>query len=347
VGRVAADADADGGNRMTTRWGVIATGRIAATVVEDMKLVDGAVLAAVASRDLGRARAFADEHGFERAYGSYEELIADPDLDAVYVATPHAQHHSVVRPLLEAGKSVLCEKSMTCTPEAAQDLVDLARERGLFLMEAMWTRFNPAVVALRELVESGGIGELRTVEAELGFPVDPSDTGGRLLDPAQGGGALLDVGVYPVAFAQMLLGTPETIATTGVLASTGVDADVALLLGWADGRKATLVATLATPTSERARLLGTTGWIEVEGSFIHPQRFEVHRHGVEEPEVVERPFEGRGYQFQVIEVQRCLAEGLTESPSMPLDDTLAISRTIDTALTALGATRADQGFSPA
>lgn len=332
---------------MSTRWGVIATGRIAATVVEDMKLVDGAVLAAVASRDLGRAQAFADAHGFDRAYGSYEELIADPEVDAVYVATPHAQHHSVVRPLLEAGKAVLCEKSMTCTPEAAQDLVDLARERGVFLMEAMWTRFNPAVVALRELVASGAIGELRTVQAELGFVVDPSDTGGRLLDPAQGGGALLDVGVYPVAWAQMLFGAPETIATTGVLGSTGVDVDVALLLGWADGRKAQLVASLATPTSEHARLLGTAGRIEITESFFHPQRFEVHREGVDEPEVVERPYEGGGYQFQVVEVQRCLAEGLTESPSMPLDDTLAISRTIDAALTALGATRADEGFTPA
>jgi predicted dehydrogenase len=326
-----------------TRWGWIATGGIARSVAQDLPLTEGAQPLAVASRDAGRARAFADEHGFERSYGSYEELLADPDVDAVYVATPHAQHHLVVSAALRAGKPVLVEKAVTCTAAAAHDLAAIARAEGVFLMEAMWTRFLPTVVALREAVTSGAIGDLRTVHADFGFPLDPPDPSHRLLDPAQGGGALLDLGVYPVSFAQMLLGTPTTVATTGLLGPTGVDVEAALLLGWPSGAQALLSCSLVTTTFREAHLAGTGGRIVVEESFHNPPRFTVHRDGTD-PEVVELPPTGKGYVHQLAHVQECLAAGLTESPVMPLDDTTAVMDVLEDALVSLGAFHADEGF---
>ena len=201
---------------MTLRWGFLGPGRIAATVAADLALLEDATPLAVAGRDLGRAREFAAANGFERAYGSYAEMLADPDVDAVYVATPHAQHHAVTSTVLAAGKPVLVEKAFTCTLAAATDLVEQARAAGVFVMEAMWTRFVPNVVRLRELIADGAVGEVRQVHADLGL-VGPQDPGNRLWDPAQGGGAMLDLGVYPVSFAQMVLGAPVSPKAGGVL----------------------------------------------------------------------------------------------------------------------------------
>jgi predicted dehydrogenase len=329
---------------MTTRWGFIATGTIATSQARDLALTEGAQALAVASRDEGRARAFADRHGFERAYGSYDALLADPDVDVVYVATPHAQHHAVVTAALRAGKPVLVEKSMTCTAAAARDLVALARAQGLFLMEAMWTRFQPNVVRLRELLAEGAIGDVRTVTADFGFRIDPSDTGARLWDPAQGGGAMLDAGVYPVSFAQMLLGAPSSLQVTGVLAPNGVDAEAALLLGFPGGQQALLATTLVSRPPSTARVVGTDGWIDVEGPMFRTPALHVHRGGAQEAEVVSLPATGANYVHQLRHVQECLAQGLTESPVMPLDDTLAVMEVLDRALEQLGARHADEGF---
>jgi len=327
---------------VTARWGFCATGRIAATVARDLALVDGAVPAAVGSRDLGRARAFAAEHGFTRAHGSYEALFADEEVDVVYVATPHGQHHAVVSAALAAGKPVLVEKAFTVSAAAAADLVARARASGLFLMEAMWTRFLPVVAELRRLVADGAIGEIRSVDADLGFrvPVDPAH---RLWAPGLGGGALLDLGVYPVSFAQMLLGPPSSVTATGSLGHTGVDADVGLLLGWPDGAHARLACSLTSAVEGRALVTGTRGRIELPTPFHHPPHLLLHREDGG-TEVVEAPPVGRGYSHQLVEVQRCLAEGLTESPVMPLADTLAVMDTLQRALDELGSMPVDEGF---
>jgi predicted dehydrogenase len=324
------------------RWGFVGTGRIAATVAGDLHLVEGGSPYAVASRDSLRAKEFAAAHGFAVSYGSYADLLADPDVDVVYVATPHGQHHAVVSACLAAGKAVLVEKPVTVTLAAAQDLVDQARAGGVFLMEAMWTRFQPLVAELRRLVADGAIGRLRAVHADFGF-VQPFDVAHRLWDPAQGGGALLDLGVYPVSFAQMLLGAPSSVAVTGTLAESGVDAEAALLLGYPEGEAALLTASLTTMPSGTARLVGTAGRIDLEAPFHHTPALTVHRPGAE-PERVTRPFVGRGYVHQLDEVQRCLAAGLTESPIMPLDDTLAVMAVLDEAMDRLGAVHADEGF---
>jgi predicted dehydrogenase len=313
------------------RWGVIATGGIADVVTSDLLRVPGAEVVAVSSRALPRAQEFAAKHGIPRAYGSYDDLLADPDVDVVYVATPHAQHHEVARAALLAGKHVLCEKAFTLTLEDAQDLVGLARDRGLFLMEAMWTRFNPLIRRLKTLVAEGAIGELRAVHADFGFTAgyDPEH---RLWNPALGGGALLDLGVYVVSFAHMLLGVPESVTVHGSLAPTGVDADAALLLGYSDGAHALLTCSLTSTPETRAVVIGTKGRIEVPEPFYNPAAIVVN--GVEE----RAELDGVGYTYQLREVTERITAGDLESPEMQLDDTLAVMRTVTIALNGLGVT---------
>ena len=212
-------------------------------MARDFGHVPDATLLAVASRSTERAEAFAAEHGVERAYGSYPAIMADPDVDVIYISTPHPQHLQVALAAIAAGKAVLVEKTFTATVAGAEQLVDAARTAGVFAMEAMWTRFQPAIVEARRLIDEGAIGEVRHVQADLGVdrPYDPTD---RLFDPAQGGGALLDLGVYVVSFAQYFLGVPDRVEVVGSLAPTGVDAEAGLLLAYADGKAASLLISL-------------------------------------------------------------------------------------------------------
>ncbi len=324
------------------KWGFLATGAIAATVATDLAGTGAVHRFAVASRDVGRARAFADRHGFERSYGSYDELLADPDVDAVYVATPHGQHHAVTSRVLAAGKPVLVEKAFTCSLAAGQDLARQARAGGVFAMEGMWARFQPAMVALRQLVADGAIGDVRAVHADLGL-VAPFDPSHRLFDPALGGGALLDVGVYVVSFAQMLLGSPSSVAATGQVARTGVDLEAGLLLGYDSGAHAVLSCSLGAESPGRGAVIGTKGRILVEPRFHHTPRIRLERPG-QEPVVIENALQGRGFGPQFEHVADCLAQGLTESPVMPLDDTLSVLTTLDAALEQLGVPHLDEGF---
>jgi predicted dehydrogenase len=304
------------------RWGVVGPGRIAESVLPDFAEVDGARVVAVASRSADRAGTFARRHGIERAHGSYRAIVEDPDVDVLYLATPHPQHHAVALAALRAGKALLVEKAFTATLPGALEVVQLARSSGVFAMEAMWTRFQPAVVVLRDLVADGAIGEVRSVQADLGVSraYDPAD---RLFDLALGGGALLDLGVYVVSFAQMLLGDPDSVTATGSLFPTGADAEAALLLGWADGRSATLTTSLRYPTPGQARVFGTDGWIDVPPRFHHPDVVVLHRFG-REPEEFRAPHVGGGYGHELVEVTECVAAGRTESAVMPLADTVAV-----------------------
>ena len=321
------------------RWGIVGPGRIAEGVVADLALVEGARAVAVGSRSLDRAQAFAGRHGIERAFGSYAELLADPDVDVLYVATPHAQHHAVALGALRAGRALLVEKSFTATTAGAAEVVDLARRTGVFAMEAMWTRFQPAVVALRELVADGAIGEVRTVQADLGIAreYDPAD---RLFALTLGGGALLDLGVYVVSFAQMLLGAPERVVAAGSVFPSGVDAEATMLLDHGDGRTAALVTSLRQPLPGSARVLGTEGWIDVLPRFHHPQTIVLHRNGAE-PEAITRAQTGAGYFHELVEVVECLRAGRTESAVMPLADTLAVQAVLGEAAEQLGVRHAE------
>lgn len=316
------------------RWGVVGPGRIAEKVADDFEHVPGAALTAVASRSLDRAEAFAQAYGVEKAYGSYAELLADDEVDVLYIATPHPQHHMIALAAIRAGKAVLVEKTFTATVAGAEEIAAAAREHQVFAMEAMWTRFQPAIVAALALIDDGAIGEVRQVEADLGVdrPYDPSD---RLFDPDQGGGAMLDLGVYVVSFAQYFLGTPDSVFVNGSLAPTGVDAEAGLLLGYEDGRSAALLTSLRHHTPGRARIQGTLGWIDVPPRFHHPTTIVLNRPG-QEPETIERPPAGVGYSHELIEVTECVRAGKTESAVMPLADTLAVQRILNDACEQLG-----------
>ncbi|MCT9928996.1 Gfo/Idh/MocA family oxidoreductase [Planotetraspora sp. A-T 1434] len=314
------------------RWGIAATGGIARSVGNVIAREPGMSVAAVGSRDLDRARGLAAELGAPRAYGSYAELAGDPDIDAIYVTTPQAQHLEVVELAIAAGRAVLCEKPLTADLAEAERMVRLARDKGVFLMEAMWMRFNPLIAQIAGLVADGEIGDLRSVNASFGFAL-PYDTHHRLWDPALGGGALLDLGVYPVSFAHLLLGEPaaEDVAVHGSLAESGVDAEAALLLGWPGGRRALLETSLVSPLPTTASVIGTTGRIDVDELFFAPTRFVLTVDGAE-PRVHEIPDREVAFAAQAREVRRAVEAGETESPVMPLDDTLAVMRLLDLAV---------------
>ena len=326
---------------MTTeiRWGIVGPGRIADKVTRDFAVVDGAHAVAVASRSSARAEAFAERHGLERAYGSYAEIVADPDVDVLYLSTPHPQHHAVALAALDAGKALLVEKAFTATTAGAAEVIDRARATGLFTMEAMWTRFQPAVVALRELIADGAIGEVRSVQADLGVAREYVATD-RLFSMELGGGALLDVGVYVVSFAQMLLGTPARVTATGSLFPSGADAEAALLLDYGDGRSATLTTSLRHALPGQARVFGTAGWIDVLPRFHHPETIVLHREGAE-PETITRPALGQGYSHELIEVTEGVRAGRGESAVMPLADTLAVQTVLGEAADQLGVAHAE------
>ena len=326
-------------SRRPLRWGIVGPGRIARNVVRDFVEVADAEPVAVASRSLERAQAFADEFGLPAAYGSYGEIIAADDVDALYIATPHPQHQVVAVAALEAGKAVLVEKTFTATVAGAEEVIDTARRTGVFAMEAMWTRFQPAIVAAREVIADGAIGEIRQVQADLGVsqPYDPTD---RLFDPAQGGGALLDLGVYVVSFAQHFLGTPDRVHVSGSLTPSGVDAEAGLLLSYDDGRAASLLCSLRHRTPGAARIHGTTGWIDVPPRFHHPSSITLTREG-HAPETMSRPPRGGGYAHELAEVTECVLAGRTESAVMPLADTLAVQRILNEASEQLGVVQHD------
>jgi predicted dehydrogenase len=308
------------------RWGILGPGGIARRFSNDVKPLPGHVLAAVGSRDHAKAVAFADPYDIPNRHGSYEDLVADPSVDVVYVATPHTFHKEHALLALRAGKHVLCEKPFTINAGEAEAVVAEARSRGLFLMEGMWTRCFPVMHRLRELVSSGAIGDPRMLYADFGFRtgVDPN---GRLFNPALGGGALMDVGIYPVSLASMLFGGPTRVAALANLGSTGVDEETAMLLGYGEGRLALLSTAVRLNTPQDATLVGTEGTIRVRSPWWAPRALTVTRGGASETE--ELPFTGGGFQFEAEHVAECLRAGKTESDVIPLDETLQIMRTLD------------------
>ncbi|MGW6935059.1 Gfo/Idh/MocA family protein [Lentzea sp. NPDC054927] len=314
------------------KWGVIATGGIAQAVTADMLKVEGVTVLAVSSRDVTRAQAFAERFGIERAYGDYHDLLADPDVDVVYVATPHGQHHEVTLAALDAGKHVLCEKAFALTVADAEEMIERARSKNLFLMEAMWTRFNPLIRKVHQAVENGEIGEIRTVHADFGF-AHTFDPGDRLWAKEAGGGATLDLGVYPVALTHLLLGVPVEVRAWGGKAPSDVDSDAGLLLGYPGGAHALLNCSLLADVGCSARIIGTKGRIEIDESMYNPTKAVING--------VEHTIEDEGYTHQIRAVEESIAAGLTENPSITWQNTLEVMRTLEEALAQLGVSYAD------
>jgi predicted dehydrogenase len=317
------------------RWGILSTGWIAHKFAEGLSVLPDAEIVAVGSRAQETADAFGDEFGVPHRHASYEALAEDPDVDVIYVGTPHPFHKEDSLLCLEAGKAVLCEKPFTINAAEAEEVIALAREKGLFLMEAMWSRYIPIIVRLRELLAEGAIGEVRALTADLGFrrEVDPES---RLFNLELGGGALLDVGVYPVSFASMVLGAPARITSMVTMGQTGVDELAGIVFGYDGGQQAVLHTALQVDTAVEATVMGTEGRIRVHSPWFHGTTLTLSREAGKD-KVIDLPYEGNGYNFEAAEVNECLRAGQRESDIMPLDETLAIMQTLD-------AIRAQWGF---
>ncbi|WP_445667151.1 Gfo/Idh/MocA family protein [Paenibacillus sp. FSL E2-8871] len=315
-------------NAYKVRWGILSTGWIAHQFVTDLAHASNGVAYAVGSRSQESADKFARDHGVPHAYATYEELVNDPNVDAVYIGTPHPFHKENALLALRAGKAVLCEKPFTVNSGELEEVVAYARDHKLFLMEAMWSRYIPAIVKVREWIAEGRIGEVRLVKADLGFRTDWNPES-RLLNLKLGGGALLDVGIYPVSFASMVFGPhPESISSTVHIGETGVDEHFSMLLDYGNGKTASLNGGIRLNTLEEAHVFGTEGRIIVEGTLVNPKSASLYI-GDEKVESFVDDRASIGYCFEAEEVGRCLQAGFTESPVMSLDESLAILQLLD------------------
>jgi predicted dehydrogenase len=321
------------------RWGILGTGKIAATFVQDLESLPDARAVAVGSRTQQAANEFGDRFGIGRRHASRDALVADPQVDAVYVATPHPAHAAGALAAIRSGKHVLVEKPFTMNAADAAEIAAEARQGGVFCMEAMWTRFLPHMVRIRELLHQGAIGKIITVMADHGQKFD-SDPEHRLFSPRLGGGSLLDLGIYPISLASLVLGRPVSIESVSHRTPTGVDSQTSTVLRYRDGAQAVFTTTLECNTPCRAWIAGTEGRIELDPVWYTLSSFTLHRD--DEPPV---RFEadrtgiapgGKGMCFEAAEVARCLREGLRESPVMPLDESVEIMLSVDEILKQIG-----------
>ena len=310
------------------QWGIIGTGGIAAAFAEAIA-EHGSTLSGVASRSAERAASFVARHQLDARAGSIDDLVGDPP-DVVYVASSHHNHLDDALACIEAGIPVLCEKPLTPDLATTDRMIDAARAAGVFLMEAMWMRFQPAWILLESLVADGRVGPIRTIHADFGI-VANDDPERRWFDPAQAGGSLLDVGIYPVTFAQLLAGPPIELHFTRTLTETGVDAQYAIAMSHQNDVLSLLGSSFVSDTNLTATVSGPLGRLHLNAPFHHSSRVEHWKRG-ELVEFWEVDYEGSGYTFEVAEVERCLAAGLTESPRHPLADTRAVMATLDSLL---------------
>jgi predicted dehydrogenase len=310
-------------------WGVIGTGRIARSFSYALRGSADSMTYAVASRNNSKAAAFADENGFTKAYGSYAELAADPDIDAVYIATPMTAHFENASLCLSAGKNVLCEKSVTLNSKQLEELLSLADKKGVFFMEAMWTKCLPAYLKAKEWIRAGKIGDVRYVKADFGNTVkyDPND---RLFRPDCGGGALLDLSVYPLTLAADVLGgEPDEIISSAHIGGDGVDLSNSIMLRYNSGSFASTDSSFEIPLRNNAVISGTAGMILFSDWFFCISDVTLFDRNCKPVETFRCPHEINGYEYEIREFQRCLSEGLTDSPLVPHSCTLAVMRIMD------------------
>lgn len=314
-------------NESPIRWGILATGWIAGAFTKDL-ILTGRTVKAVGSRTLESAAAFAAEHGIPNVHAGYEALAADPEVDIVYVSTPHAFHAENAIMMLEAGKHVLVEKPFTLNASEARRVVDLAASKGLLVLEAMWTRFLPHVVRIREIIGAGTLGELRSFRADHMQKV-PTDPRHRMNALDLGGGALLDLGIYPISFAAHLFGTPETIQSSARFQAGGADSQVATVFRYADGQLATTISALDTLGPNTATIVGTDGRIDIDAVWYSPTTFRVVDSSGEVIESFDGAVEGRGMQFQAFEAERLIRAGAIASDVLSPEETVSIMATLD------------------
>jgi predicted dehydrogenase len=327
-------APRSGGPTGAVHWGILGTGFIAGLQTSDL-LEHGFTVQAVGSRNTASAQAFAGKYRLPAAHGSYEALVHDPAVDVVYISSPHPFHHEHAMLALNAGKHVLVEKPYAMNAWQARDLARLAESRGLVALEAMWTRYLPHMVRIRELLRGGVLGEVRTVIADhnQNLPKDPAH---RLNDPGLGGGALLDLGIYPVSFAFDVFGAPARIQAAASMTATGVDRQTAMIFEYGSGQQAVLQCALDTAGPNRAAVIGTEGRIEIESVWYTPTaftRYDATGHAVER---FDEPVTGRGMQYQAWEVERLISAGATGNDVLPPQGSVAVMEAVDTVRSLLG-----------
>ncbi len=313
------------------RWGILGCGRIATKFADDCRLVTDGTIIAAGARNHETAAAFAAKYGIPHIHGSYESLVADPDVDIIYVATPHGLHYEHVLLCLDAGKAVLCEKAFAINYRQAAEMIAKARSKGLFLMEALWSKFLPHYQLLTYYIRDGKLGELQNVLINFGFaPVDPIPQ--RMFDPALGGGSLLDIGIYNLFFALTALGKPDQVDAVMKPSSTGVDEQMAITLRYNNGALAQLFSSFSSNLATEADFAGSQGRIRLSTRFYEPStQFEYYPGRVDSKQVIpyDKEAGGWGYQYEIRHVQDCLRKGLTESPVMSHEDTLTLMEVMD------------------
>ena len=309
------------------RWGILATGWIADLFTKDL-ILTGHAVTAVGSRSQANADRFAKALGIPTAHGSYEALVADPNVDIIYIATPHPQHISAAKLALNAGKHILVEKAFTLNAAEAAEIVALAQAKGLVVLEAMWTRFLPHMKRIREILKAGMIGEVRSITADHRQKL-PDDPKHRLNALDLGGGALLDLGIYPISFAWDVLGKPSAIQATATFRETGADAQVATIFHYANGAIATTLSSSDSAGPNRAAVVGTKGRIEIDAVWYSPTTFRVYDNDNNLIEAFDHAVAGRGMQFQADEAERLIAAGLTAGEIMPPSQSVEIMATLD------------------
>ena len=316
------------------RWGILGTGRIARAFATALRDIPGAELVAVASRSSASAEEFGREFEVKRCHASYQALADDAQVDIVYIATPHTLHADNALMCLHAGKHILCEKAFTMNQREAAQVIALARQKKLFLMEAMWTRFLPAIVEAKRLITSGAIGKVQQVQADLGF-VATVGLEHRLLNPELGGGAVLDLGIYPLSTSTFFLGPVDVVQAIGEFSATGIDMQTAFVLRHRDGGVSSCMCSLRTKTPSEMTISGELGSIRLHARFHQTETLTLTLANGD-TRTLHCPFIGNGYAYEAIEVMRCLRAGLTESPVMPLDETLALMGVLDTIRAQIG-----------
>ena len=317
----------------TFKWGILGPGGIARAFAKDLQLLEGHEVAAVGSRTLSNAQEFAKTFG-GTAYGCYEELVADPTVDAIYVATPHPSHKENVITALNAGKPVLCEKPFAVNAHEAREMVAAAEKNGVALMEAMWARFLPHYADVREIIASGVLGQILTVQADHGQRLADRNIP-RLVEPSLAGGALLDLGIYPVSFAHMILGNPAKITASAVLTDKGVDAQTSMIFDYTDGAQAILTTTMIEQTPCRAVVAGVNGWLEIDRTFYNPTSMRVV---LFDGSVTQYPhtYTGHGLREQAEAFKKLVHSGKTQSEILTWKDTVDIMGTLDAVRSQIG-----------
>ncbi len=310
------------------RWGILSTGRIANQFAKGLAELPGTELVSVGSRSIKSANIFADQFNIPNRYGSYEELVQDPTVDVVYIATPHNFHKENIIMCLEASKAVLCEKPFTINEQEAKAVIRLAREKRIFLMEAMWTRFLPHIIKVQEMILEGVIGEPRILQASVGFQKE-FDPAGRHFNPELAGGALIDVGIYATTLSYLLFGRPTAINSFVILSSSGVDQEAVITFQHGDGQLTYFSTTILHHMPRDATITGNQGSIYIHPDFWHPSQITLRLN--DQPEtLIQVPCPLNGYHYQVLEVNECIRQKKVESKIMPLDETLTIIGILDT-----------------